>query len=74
MLVEGILGDPWSSTGPMAGLSWLVLLSPPFNSEGMIIVALIVFEILLLLPMLERCQQIQQAAKTFSERLTAHIS
>ena len=48
MLVEGILGDPWSSTGPMAGLSWLVLMSTPFNSEGMIIVALINFEILLL--------------------------
>ena len=31
MPVEGILGDPWSSTGPMAGLSWLVLLSPLFE-------------------------------------------
>ena len=30
MLVEGTLGDPWYSTGPMAGLSWLVLLSTPF--------------------------------------------
>ena len=48
MLVEGILGAPWSSTGPMAGLSWLVLLSPLLNSEGMIIVAVITFEILLL--------------------------
>ena len=45
--VEGILGDPWSSTGPMAGLSWLVLLSTPFNSEGMIFVGLINFKILL---------------------------
>ena len=32
------------------------------------------FTYLLLLPMLERCQQIQQAAKTFSERLMAHKS
>ena len=48
MLVEGILGDPWSSTGPMAGLSWLVLLSTPFNSEGMIVVAMINLIILLL--------------------------
>ena len=47
MPVEGILGDPWSSTGPMAGLSWLVLLSP-LNSEEMFIVVLINFEILLL--------------------------